>query len=270
MNLTEYTNMRWSKEEDDILIKLYGNTKPELIYKQLPNRSVYSIRKRANILELKGNMRLSKKKYTIDFHYFKQITADNSYWAGFIAADGCVCNKDSSVRISLSEKDRHHLEIFCKSIGYDGPIIDYKQKQASGNVFNYSRVGLWGVREWCHDLGSNFNIIDRKSLVLKPPTNLTRIQYLNFIIGYIDGDGSIFFDKKGKIHLGLVGTREMMAWIHYILGQEHANRVNFYKRNNVYRLVYTGSTAASILQILSNTTCNFRLERKWSKIQKIA
>ena len=65
-------------------------------------------------------------------------------------------------------------------------------------------------------LGNNFNIVPRKSLILRPLNNLTNEFSKNFIRGYVDGDGWIIKNTNTK-RIGILGTKEMLEWIKNIL-----------------------------------------------------
>jgi len=60
-------------------------------------------------------------------------------------------------------------------------------------------------------------IVPKKSLILQPP-KIDKQFYLPFILGYFDGDGSIYYLNKSNIYgLSIEGTKEMLNWINNLL-----------------------------------------------------
>jgi hypothetical protein len=60
--------------------------------------------------------------YSLDFDYFDNINMKNSYWAGFIAADGSIRKDNKTLEISLNFKDKDILDNFKYDIKYGGEI----------------------------------------------------------------------------------------------------------------------------------------------------
>src|SRR5690606_13170770 len=101
--------------------------------------------------------------------YFATPNTTNSYWAGFIAADGCVGGRGNSISIVLSKQDQEHLEKFKVSAQLPQPITNFSKKSPRSES-NYEYSSLVVVcEEWARDLLTNFNITSKKSLTLEPP-----------------------------------------------------------------------------------------------------
>lgn len=79
-----------------------------------------------NLLRIYG--KLNKPiRYDYDENFFARDTEEAFYWAGFIAADGCIAdqpNEKMSLRISLATTDKNHLVKFLTDIGSNYPIYD--------------------------------------------------------------------------------------------------------------------------------------------------
>ena len=103
----------WTNEEDEILINNYSNEKEIKNFKHLlPNRTESAILNRTTILKLKKQKSSYKdriNKYEINHDFFDEYNNINSYWSGFIAADGYVDRKSCRIGIKLSHKDVEHL-----------------------------------------------------------------------------------------------------------------------------------------------------------------
>ena len=218
------------------------------------------------------------KKYTYNEEFFKTPTEENCYVAGLIASDGCLY-KDNSCKnyifkLAFKESDKYLLEEFRLSVKYDGNIGYYKQ-----NTCPMSQIRISGIQNnWLLDLNQHWNITPRKSLTLKPP-NITDINLcLAYIIGYIDGDGSICIfnikqQNKKIISLSIEGTFEVLNWISQILSNLEDKKYKLlipYKRKdrNTYELSYNKQRAYKLLHHLNKIQVPFKLKRKWNKIEE--
>ncbi len=160
----------------------------------------------------------AKTKYTFDEDFFSTFTPQSCYWAGFIAADGCI-QDDKHLSIKLTRKDKPHLERFSTDLGYTGVIYEGSGKNNFGigkekyNTGHHSHCTFWlgNAQKLIHDLQQNFNIGPRKSTSYTHPDGLTDDQALAFIKGYIDGDGHIQRGKRTRITI--CGTKETLEWI---------------------------------------------------------
>jgi len=224
------------------------------------------------------------KKYRCNEDYFSVPNLKNSYWAGFIAADGCILDKadgQNSLKIALSVKDEDKLIEFKNDIQYNGIIS--KRLPCSNGFINGRQIHNNGLIELkirsqqiCNDLGTIFNIHPRKSLTHEPPIDLTFEQELAFIIGYIDGDGwiSVLQNKniKHPIIFGILGTSNFLTWtnqkIHQLSMFDSKMNVNKTK-DNVYRLTGTGRFAYDVLKYLE-TILVPKFERKWSNVRNFS
>lgn len=258
---------KWTNNEEKILQDKYGNIKIEELEKLLPNHTRQAIQKWAQKLNLKGNSSLASKRYTHDEHFFDSPNILNCYWAGFIAADGCVTD-DGLLSFSLSRKDRSILEKFTKCINFTGPLKDYC---CDGKY--YSRLQIWGAHNLKKSLFDIWNITLRKSLTLQPP-NLNDISHIySYIIGYFDGDGSFWLscEKKSerrRPNISFCGTQSMMNWINNqllpISGRLSTISQNGYSTNNK-NIRFCSSRCIKIHKFLCGVQpdISIRLERKW-------
>jgi hypothetical protein len=115
-------------------------------------------------------------------------TNEAYYWAGFIAADGCIVNyKRLSVGVSIKDK-KHILKLAkflnCKNICY-----------LNSNNFPMVSLSLQDP-PLISKFASKFNFKPRKTY---NPPNLTWLKgdkFLSFFAGFVDGDGS--FSLNGR------------------------------------------------------------------------
>lgn len=204
------------------------------------------------------------RKHTFNTNFFSKPNLLNSYWAGFIAADGCIYidpYNRCSLEIHLQKKDEKHLKKFIKDINYSGNLDELKARNAC-------RVRLRGVRQTLYkDLNKNFNITPRKSSTLKFPKKLTKQQKIAYIVGYIDGDGCTGYYKNGNkfyFVLNILGTRGHLRNINLIFNRItkcNFNRVHL-RSKKLYHLSYMGRKALKIYEFLKEVNVP-KLERKW-------
>ena len=126
------------------------------------------------------------------------------YWAGFIAADGCIRSK-SRFDIYLSKKDKEHLLKLHKLLG--GSIYEY-EKSACINVSKVRKIIAFF---------KSLNITERKSLTLCSPIIKKENDIRRFIRGLFDGDGSVSCciekSKYFRQYANFLGTKKMMCWV---------------------------------------------------------
>lgn len=109
-----------------------------------------------------------ERKFDVDDRYFKEInTSDKAYWLGFLWGDGYISMGCNIVGISLSLKDKYHLEKFKKAIKYDGEIKVYTCKSGYSKGADYCRIAFTS-RDMISDL-KNLGFLENKSLIMLPP-----------------------------------------------------------------------------------------------------
>lgn len=198
--------------------------------------------------------------------FFKVITPESCYWAGFIAADGWITKYQ--LGIELSRVDKNQIENFIKSIDGNNKI-NYRKR----NGFKYSSVYI-NSKQIIKDLKDNFNIIPNKTLILEPPKKMPEEFISHFIRGYIDGDGSIGWHKHNqKMRLNICsGSKQFLEWIvdEIKLNCETGNpKIRCVKGKELYTIEFMGKQVENILfWIYKNSNKKTRLLRKYSNYNK--
>ncbi|MFC3986479.1 hypothetical protein [Streptosporangium jomthongense] len=199
---------------------------------------------------------------TYDLGFFDHFTPESTYWAGFLAADGCVRSTRATVSLRLAAVDFNHVEKFRQAVHYNGEV------KISGSAA-YLHVN--GPR-WVSALSRNFNVTPRKSLTYTLP-KLPLDVLPHFTRGIIDGDGSITLSAAPT--LAIVGTCSLLNDLSEIF-YDHCN-VRLKPRNRVPPIMpkpngicgqvsWSGRNAAKILRwIYADSTDAIRLERKYAK-----
>jgi hypothetical protein len=202
----------WVKEEDDIIRNLYETHTLKELTVLLPNRSKKSLIHRKKILGLDFDKRELNRTYSVNMDFFSEPNVLNSYWAGFIAADGCLTKKKHLFSIGLQARDGYHLEQLVKDVGYSGTVRYFTDNEG----YDKAVVFIWGVKQWFLDLEKHFSIVPKKSLVLLPPKIITEECIKSYLRGFIDGDGSVIFDSNPtKCFIRVCGTKGMMEWVKF-------------------------------------------------------
>lgn len=251
-------NPIWSEGEIATLRANINRMPYSRLAEMLPGRSVGAIKRRANIV---GQPRLGNSarapRRSLDETFFSVVTLKSAYWAGFLAADGCVTDKPRhEVKFALHAKDRAEIERFVCDTGYDGAVR--QQKQMCG-------VRICAAYRWLADLELNYNIGPKKTLALQPP-NVSGQAALAYSIGLIDGDGcwAIHNRKHNRKALIVVGTKPVLEWLMTLWVKHGATigNVNLSFKRNVWRLAISGTHAESVARLLNSIPVQ-RMERKW-------
>lgn len=265
-----YLANQWTKKEIKILKENVGKIPTCKIRGILPERTLSSIYHKVRKLGLKADTSLSHIKYSFDSNFFKKPNLLNSYWAGFIAADGCILDYSNSIQITLKSSDGRHLKRFKEDVEFDGKLCYHDNHKNERTTISLSHAN-----KLIKDLEDNFNIVPRKTLILKPPY-LSLKNSLAYIIGYFDGDGTTTYCRpkyKGRrkkyLSIGLVGTYEVLEWIKNILDylfefkcKAHESNVCKVTNKNIYCYYIRGKRAERIHKCLRKINVP-KLKRKW-------
>lgn len=269
--------MSGSKWTDKEILKLkryypvYSNKALRLLFK---GRSKHSINSKASSLNI-----------TKDSSYFENTkisklledTPISLYWLGFLCADGHFDISNKRIFLSLSSKDKEHLE---KYVNYFS-LKSFNKKIVSGKYYQYYST----VR-----CVKNFDLIVDKLGIVSNKTyspielnflkNLKDDLFISFFIGFVDGDGCLKYQYKRKdtslvikIHKNWENILKYFAeriYSIYPVTQYNSNikkslRVNLI-HNKYSELVISNS---EILKNLKNRAIDERLpflKRKWGRI----
>lgn len=263
---------KWSEDEIKILEEKGANSSIKELMVLIPNRSRISILRKLTKFNIKKSIKhleikSTNRKYTINHNYFNISNLSNRYWVGFIMADGHLTK--NYLAISLSIKDKEHLEKFKKDLEYNGPLHFEK------NGGNPSVRLLVSSKQIIKDLVQNFGlVIGKKAKSLKPPILLDDDSIAMLIKGYIDGDGWINKNYEG---IGVCGpSKEFLEWIKSWFDKwvphsnknTHSAKVFSEKCGKLqhwfYKYAINGKRATEIINYLVKLNTPY-LDRKWSK-----
>ena len=222
----------------------------------------------------------NKFKYSCDHHFFSRDDEMSFYWAGFIAADGCLSLREEyntkTLGISLAQKDIEHLLMFKNHIQYDGIVGNSTYKHSLDNSkWKDSFKNNVVITSYVifNDL-ARFNIVPAKTKIYKMPEWLTIHKYVNhFIRGYFDGDGCIWFHKglTPKAGIEFRGTADMLNQIKTVFENEiHLNSKVVPKINNgIHQIKFSGNRICSEIRNFLYCDASIFLKRKYDLVNLI-
>lgn len=200
-------------------------------------------------------------KYPTDPEAFSGATPESRWAIGIMAADGNVRSRVGQVRFGQSLKNLDLLDEMRRHIGHSG--------EPSFAKTTSSYMLSWTSRRHVDDL-ARYGVVDAKSLIYRLPD--PSLMSLDFLRGYIDGDGCIGVYSNGThrryLQLGWVGTPEFIKqcldWLPV------TGRV--YTHGNVQEIKFHGKHAADICGLLYPANDNFtsRKQRIFEQHQREA
>lgn len=243
------------KEQEIIKEYINGKNIPQLakIY-SLGKTTIHRILIRNHIE--RRTISVAMRNPNIVHNYFNKYDKDTCYWAGFIAADGHISHTQRAyyVGIGLKINDIEHIEKLANKINYN---------KIRKN--NKSCLLQFASKEMFMDLKNNFNIQERKSLILKP-CNIPEKFTSHYVRGYFDGDGHILKDYDV---IGFSGTYEMLRWIKTNIKLNcDVGNPNILKDKNIFSLRFQGiSQVPKILSWIYKDSKD-KLDRKYKIASK--
>lgn len=222
----------------------------------------------------KNNIPFNSRKRECDYRFFQTPNELNSYWAGFLLADGHVNPSASNLmQLLVAIIDKEHLSSFADDLHL-----------ASGIWIPKTRINC-SVR--LHDSSVledliKFGVHKEKTGKFIAPTIEDKFLPA-FIRGWIDGDGNIYTKTRvrGKnswlqVSASVVGNTDAMLW----LQDKLINTFNFKNKIGMYHRYKNEKLSLSVLSVHSlegiiqladivKYKDTPRLDRKWNKIDTI-
>ena len=204
---------------------------------------------------------------------FFNDTEESFYWAGFIAADGCVFDKVSKygtykvLQVNLSLKDKLHLEKLAK-------FLDVKVRVFSSNDHGkiYHKCSIQKQNSLLIESLKRFNIVNNKSFTYQFPEFVKQHHYCNhFIRGYIDGDGGWrLCDKDFQYELNVCGNEGFLIDLKKHFDENVCLRyISPAYHNGQFRLIYCGNISCSKIRDYLYDDANIFLDRKYDIVKNI-
>ena len=220
--------------------------------------------KAERIRELPQNQR----KYIVNDDFFSIESSNLAYLLGFLASDGTVSKERNEIALGLSSIDREILEKFHDVIG-GRPIDDY----ITSDGFQVSKWSF--TSQEAKQRLEKYSIVPNKTKILKPPYQLDKKYWIDYIRGYFDGDGSVNYLASNKALRWQIcsATKEVLEWIvDFLYNEYHIPKVNIYsqprKNISLYYFQYSTNATRMIYNILY-TPNTWYLKRKKDKFEEI-
>lgn len=251
-----------TNRKHQMVIQLYKSGKTQFEIAEIMNIKNNTV----SWILTKNNIPTQKeRKHKVDDNYFDSVdNPEKAYWLGFLYADGYVSSNQNAVGMRLSSNDENHLKMFLSDLNSTHPI--YKNIQNSfGTETEYVETKVFSrkIKEDLIKLGC----IKNKTLTLKFPNEeqVPKNLIYHFIRGYLDGDGSIYHDKKrNNLLVSFLGTKDMMEGIQSVFNT-NVKIIPRQSKNTYYLLQYGGNIQT--LKILDTIyfNCSRFLDRKFNK-----
>lgn len=172
------------------------------------------------------------------------------------------------MRISIHEKDYNHLEKFRDFMKSNVNIVKFTNDSGFSKDAPTPMCAIsFNSEEMAQDL-INLGIVPKKSLILEPP-KIEPQYYLPYILGYFDGDGTIYkTNHDTEFTVGFIGSLPTISWINEITGlnatleQRRKNSDTYYIRCGGINKPY------NLLKPLYEST-NVHLDRKYKLFKEL-
>lgn len=204
---------------------------------------------------------MSTTKY-LNHNVFSNYTKESCYWAGFLAADGCI-DINNTISFELEGKDKDTIfkfKEFCEA-EHD---ISYKENTNSYRIRFVSK----SIKE---DLLYNFSVSVDKTHNLELPLLSEVWQYAAYYRGFFDGDGcfSEFFNNRPMATYRVFLTNGSLSFLENTLELLRSNEVivggSIYKKAaNCWHIQLAVKDATSFLHWIYSIE-GHRLSRKYLK-----
>lgn len=185
-----------------------------------------------------------------------------NYWAGFIAADGCVDTK-GRLRFYLQLSDYQHLEKFASFVGSNHKINKDEKRNRCSIEFT--------CRSMVEDL-LYWNIVPNKSISYTPPKGFFNS---HFIRGLFDGDGTIsesfsnVNSRTATLYAGLSCSYPCRDWFKSYCDNLGITIKQHERENIVTITMNTNKSIVFLDAIYSSSAENTRLTRKYNLYHNI-
>lgn len=258
---------KWSSNDINYIIELY--TKQKLTMVEIGR--IFSTKASTISRILKENqIPINNRKVNRDFNedFFHIVdTPEKAYYIGLLFADGSIVldskGRAPDIRLELMESDISVLQNLKESLKINSALRYNKRANRQNGTLTLSIRS----KQMAEDL-QQYGIIpnktkNQKELVLnKIPVDL----YSHFLRGLIDGDGSIYQDKRGW-HISFTShyynlVNEVGELLYNIAQIPKTTNPTYY--NGVAKITINGKSAKKILSILYVNAKHY-IARKYSK-----
>lgn len=209
----------------------------------------------------------------VNKNFFKKWTYEMSYVLGFFAADGYITvNNRGGQFWSIQITDKKLLESIKRTVGSEHKIST-KIRFVNENTLYRLQIGSI---EMCNDL-RKLGMRERKTKSLVIP-NIPKKYFFDFVRGYFDGDGNVWFGllhKNRKIPILTIMTMftscstTFLKQFHKKLLMSGLHGGSLYQsKRNYSRLQFSAMDSLKLYDFMYNHRCS-RLKGLFLKRKKI-
>lgn len=257
----------FSNEDKTFIFKNYKST----TYKEIADKLNFSERQIRHYVE----HYLDNKTRVFNDRYFQNIdTPTKAYWIGYIYADGyIVYNPNKRIYefgMQLQKLDKQVLIDLNNELGgvheiteghFEGFILNNKNITISDSV----RLRVYS-KNLVEDLMQK-NILCNKTY--KPEFPILNTYFIDFLRGYIDGDGCIYVNKFKKYYPTIHITSYNKKILNYISNKvykEYNLKSKVYSETEKkHRIYFQGKSAYNLMKLLYYNNSVQKLNRKYEK-----
>ena len=199
---------------------------------------------------------------------FKLIdTLEKAYMLGMLQADGAMIinirAQSVCTKLKLKAEDKYLLDSIHKMWSFftEPKLEVHKSGKKSYYIYSYNR-------ELYNDLTMN-GILPRKSYENANNSFIPSLDnnlFISYLLGMLDGDGTIQTDKNGHIRIDLVGkTEELFKELVERLSTFNIKSKLYYRRDKDYYMIRISDKPSVKALIEKFSKCPMCLERKFKK-----
>lgn len=189
---------------------------------EIPYGTVWNYLNKAGLVKRKTKRRVYSKN--LNKKYFYNIdSVDKAYFLGFIKADGYIDKKRNRLAIRIQDTDVEILRRFCDAVGLNQKRINTipsKKKE---------------TQRCCVEVSITSEEFVKPLLDIK--TAIPELNGFNddFIRGYFDGDGSVYYRSidKNQFALSIVGNPNDTHMLDFINKKYDISKIYWDKRSNL-------------------------------------
>ena len=215
------------------------------------------------------------RRKNVNENYFKNIdTSEKAYWLGFIQADGCIYQQETTYRfqINLSGKDKGHLKKLNNHLSSTYTVSERKVI-VKGKEYETCSLKI-NSKPFCENLIMN-GITPQKTLNDAFP-NLRKDLMSHYLRGFFDGDGGIKIDSRPntiRSTISFAGGEEFLIKLGKYLSEIGIvlSKKAIVKTHNSKAYVLTINSKDNIIKLYDHIYKNqtICLDRKIAKYHKV-
>lgn len=263
---------KFSSQEIELLKSTYPFGTKEEILKIFPGRDYGTIKWKANSLGI-----YKKRAIQVKTNLDSLLLENNEsyYWIGFLMADGFIEHKQFRLSLALQRNDDVQIKKFAKYINSQNInyTTKYRYSKLKNKICEYEMCSVSAAdKHFVPQIIEKYNFKPRKTY---NPPNLSFLDndmnlFISFIIGFIDGDGTISKIKNSqRVELAIRCHHSWLNNLQYI-SDKITNHIGVPNKNAIiYDNCATLRMNSKMIRFLYQKSKELNLptlERKWNKI----